>query len=37
LRPLDGIQAEIVALLGIGAGLNQSLNNVCVTVDYRED
>jgi hypothetical protein len=37
LRPFDRIQAEIIALLGVGAGLNQSLNNVRVTEDYGED
>src|SRR6185503_15317357 len=37
LRPLDGIQTEIIALLRIGAGLNQSLNDMRVTKDYGED
>ena len=37
LRPFDGIQTEIIALLGIGAGLNQSLNNMRVSVNYGED
>jgi hypothetical protein len=37
LRPLDRIQPEIIALLGIGAGLNQPVDNMRVSEDYGED
>ena len=37
LRPLDRIQTEIIALLGIGAGLNEPLYDMRVSEDYGED
>src|SRR6185503_11153357 len=36
-RPIDRIKPKIVALVRIGAGLNELLNNVRVTEDYSED
>lgn len=35
--PVDRVEAEIISLLGIGAGLNQLLNDMRVAEDYRKN
>ncbi len=37
LRPVDGVEAEIVALVWIGAGVDELPDDIRVTADDREN